>query len=102
MSERHFFWLGDIPEREEARRKWGMVPGNVPSGKASETQIGGDHYAKLAIQPFEYITANSIPYAEGCAIKYLTRWRDKGGIEDLRKASHFIDMLIEREERHAD
>lgn len=62
-------------------------------------QEGGDHYAKLKIQPFEYITANGIPFAEGCAIKYLTRWRDKGGVEDLRKARHFIDMLIEWESR---
>lgn len=63
-------------------------------------QEGGDHYAKLAIQPFDYITANRIPFAEGCAIKYLTRWRDKGGIEDLRKARHFIDMIIEWEQVH--
>lgn len=64
---------------------------------ARSVQIGGDHYKKLAIQPFEYNTANGIGFAEGCAIKYLTRWKDKGGIEDLRKARHFIDMLIERE-----
>lgn len=64
---------------------------------ARAVQIGGDHYKKLAIQPFEYNTANGIGFAEGCAIKYLTRWKDKGGIEDLRKARHFIDLLIEYE-----
>lgn len=60
-------------------------------------QIGGSHYLGLAIQPVEYIQANNIPFMEGSAIKYLTRWRDKGGIEDLKKARHFIEMLIEYE-----
>ena len=64
---------------------------------ARSVQVGGDHYTKLAIQPFDYITANGIGFAEGSAIKYLTRWRAKGGVQDLRKARHFIDMLIERE-----
>lgn len=62
-------------------------------------QEGGGHYKDLKIQPIEYIHANNIPFAEGCAIKYLTRWRAKGGIEDLKKARHFIDLLIELETR---
>lgn len=62
-------------------------------------QIGGDHYSKLAIQPVEYIQANNIPYMEGNVIKYVTRWRDKGGIADLEKARHYIDMLIAFEEQ---
>ena len=66
---------------------------------ALDTQVGGDHYAKLKIQPIEYIHANGIPFAEGCAIKYLTRWRDKGGVKDLEKAKHFIELLIELEGR---
>lgn len=66
---------------------------------ALSVQEGGGHYKKLKIQPIEYIHANGIPFAEGSAIKYLTRWRDKGGIEDLKKARHFIDMLIELEQR---
>jgi hypothetical protein len=70
-----------------------------PTESALDTQVGGDHYSKLAIQPAEYCYANRIPFMEGCAIKYLTRWRDKGGIADLEKARHFIDMLIEFEER---
>lgn len=64
---------------------------------AKATQIGGDHYRSLAIQPVEYIHANNIGFCEGCAIKYLTRWKAKGGIEDLKKARHFIDLLIELE-----
>lgn len=49
------------------------------------------------IQPWDYIAANGIGFFEGNAIKYLTRWRDKGGIEDLRKAQHYIEKLIEVE-----
>ena len=63
------------------------------------TQIGGGHYKKLAIQPVEYIHANQIPFIEGNVIKYVTRWRDKGGIADLEKAKHFIDLLIELEKK---
>jgi len=64
---------------------------------ALDVQEGGDHYKKLKIQPIEYIHANSIPFAEGSVIKYVTRWRDKGGIKDLEKARHFINLLIELE-----
>lgn len=64
-------------------------------------QVGGSHYKKWAIQPVEYIHANNIPFCEGNAIKYLTRWRDKGGIADLEKARHFIDLLIELEKKNA-
>lgn len=51
-----------------------------------------------AIQPWDYIEANDIPFLEGSAIKYLTRWRDKGGVADLKKAIHFIEKRIELEE----
>lgn len=65
---------------------------------ALDVQEGGDHYKSLVIQPVEYIHKNGIGFCEGSAIKYLTRWRCKGGIEDLRKAKHFIDLLIEMEQ----
>ena len=65
----------------------------------SNTQVGGDHYKKHPIQPVEYITKNGIPYIEGNIIKYVTRWRDKGGITDLEKARHYLNMLIEFESR---
>lgn len=61
------------------------------------TQEGGDHYRSMKIQPIEYIHANGIPFAEGCIVKYVSRWRAKGGIGDLRKARHVIDLLIELE-----
>jgi len=60
-------------------------------------QEGGDHYKKLAIQPVVYIHANGIGYFEGNVIKYVTRWRDKGGIADLHKAKHYIELLVELE-----
>jgi hypothetical protein len=65
---------------------------------ANSIQIGGSHYKGRAIQPWDYIIANDIPFLEGNAIKYLTRWRDKGGIDDLKKARHYVDKLIETEE----
>lgn len=66
--------------------------------KANDIQHGGSHYRKLGIQHWDYVVVNNIPYLEACAIKYLTRWRDKGGIEDLRKAKHYVEKLIEVEE----
>lgn len=69
----------------------------TPTKSALSTQVAGSHYKDLKIQPIEYIHANNIPFAEGCAIKYLTRWRTKGGIKDLEKAKHFIELLIELE-----
>lgn len=67
---------------------------------ALDTQVGGGHYKNLKIQPIEYIHANNIPFAEGCVIKYVSRWRDKNGIVDLEKARHFLDLLIELERKN--
>jgi hypothetical protein len=64
---------------------------------ALNIQVAGDHYKKQAIQPVQYIHANGIGFFEGNVIKYVTRWRDKGGIADLEKAKHYIEMLIELE-----
>lgn len=64
---------------------------------ALETQVGGGHYKDMAIQPVEFVHANSLPYIEGSVIKYVCRWRKKNGIEDLKKALHFIELLIELE-----
>lgn len=61
------------------------------------TQEGGDHYRTKAIQPVEYIHANNIPFIEGCIIKYASRWREKGGIKDLKKIIHFAEILIHLE-----
>ena len=60
-------------------------------------QIGGDHYASMKIQPSEFINKNNLPFAEGNAIKYLCRHKQKGQKQDLLKAKHYIDMAIERD-----
>lgn len=60
-------------------------------------QVGGSHYKDMAIQPIEYIVRNNLPYIDGNIVKYVSRWRAKNGVEDLRKARHYLDMLIEGE-----
>ena len=65
--------------------------------KAKDIQVGGNHYKELKIQPIEYIQANDLSYCEANVVKYVTRWKSKNGIEDLRKAKHYIDLLIESE-----
>jgi hypothetical protein len=66
---------------------------------ALDRQVAGEHYKNLPIQPVEFIHANNIPFCEATAIKYLVRWRSKNGIEDLEKAKHYIDLLIQMENR---
>lgn len=66
---------------------------------ALDTQVAGEHYKKYKIQPMEYSMANGLDACQHTAIKYITRFRDKGGIEDLEKAKHCIDMLIEFERK---
>jgi len=68
-------------------------------GGALREQVAGDHYSKLAIQPVEYINKNNLSYLQGNVIKYVTRYKDKNGVEDLQKARHYIDMLIELEDK---
>lgn len=53
------------------------------------------HYSGFVIEPLQYIEANEIPFHEGSIIKYVSRWKQKGGIEDLKKARFYIDRLIE-------
>jgi hypothetical protein len=60
-------------------------------------QHGGSHYKDMPIQPVEFCHANGIGFIEGGVIKYVCRWRKKNGIEDLKKARHFLDVLIELE-----
>ena len=64
---------------------------------AYKKQIGGSHYKDLAIQPSQFINKNKLLFAEGNAIKYICRHAHKGGKEDLKKAIHYIEMIIERD-----
>lgn len=67
--------------------------------EAKSKQVGGDHYRAMKIQPAEFILANNIGWAEGCAIAYIARWRAKGGIQDLQKAIHTLQLLIDSESK---
>ena len=60
-------------------------------------QIGGSHYKNMKIQPAQFINENNLPFAEGNAIKYICRHKHKGEVQDLEKAKHYIDMIIERD-----
>jgi len=60
-----------------------------------QTQVGGTHYKDKKIQPIEYILANDLNYIEGNVVKYITRYKDKNGVEDLVKIKQYIDILIE-------
>lgn len=71
-------WLVQVPEQKK--------------------QVGGDHYAKHSIQPWDIIDAYGLDFYEGNAVKYLLRYKDKNGVEDLKKAIHYIEKIIEREQ----
>jgi hypothetical protein len=67
------------------------------SKSALDIQIGGDHYKTMPIQPMEFSMANNLDACQHTIIKYVSRFRSKGGVQDLHKAKHVIDMLIEFE-----
>jgi hypothetical protein len=80
--------LGETPEQTAAR---------TAPRRALDTQVGGDHYTRQAIQPFEYSMRNKLDPMQHTVIKYVTRFRDKGGRKDLEKAIHTLQLLIEFE-----
>jgi len=66
---------------------------------ANKIQYGGTHYKQFTnFEPWDVITAWDLGYLDGTAVKYLARWKHKGGVEDLKKAKHFIEKAIEVEE----
>ena len=67
------------------------------TSKVYNKQIGGSHYKDMVMQPSEFINKNKLQFAEGNAIKYICRHAYKGEVEDLEKAKHYIDMIIERD-----
>ena len=66
--------------------------------KPTNSQIGGDHYKNKAIQPIDYILANKMDFCSGNVVKYITRFKEKNGVEDLKKAKQYIDFLINQYE----
>ena len=63
--------------------------------KSYKKQVGGNHYKNYKIQPVEFIIKNNIGFVEGNIIKYILRFKEKGGVEDLEKAKHYIELLID-------
>jgi hypothetical protein len=84
--------LSDDPERIESLKHQAQLGAKA---KANDRQEGGDHYQNKAIQPWDYIISNNIGYLEGNIIKYVSRYKEKHGLEDLKKARHYLDKLIE-------
>jgi hypothetical protein len=94
------FDSGSGPPWSPGRERAFKIPDSPTTRHTTEvlgTQVGGSHYTDLAIQPIEYIWANGIGFSEGSVIKYVSRWKSKGGVKDLEKAHHHLALLIERE-----
>ena len=83
-----------IDEGKARKKELQKIERNI----ALESQVGGNHYASMKIQPIEYSMANEMNPLQHTAIKYLSRYKSKGGVEDLRKAIHSIELLIDFEE----
>ena len=85
--------LGFTPEKEERTIAERLAAKETPLDK----QVGGNHYKKFKIQPVEFAMANNLNYCQGNAIKYICRYKDKNGLQDLEKAKHYIDLIIQME-----
>lgn len=81
LSLNSIYFHEDLPQQESALA----------------SQVGGSHYKNYAIQPIEYIMENGLDYLQGNVVKYVTRFKDKNGVEDLKKAAHYLQIMIERE-----
>lgn len=64
---------------------------------ANDRQVGGTHYKRNEIQPWDYIVANNMGWLEGNIVKYITRWESKGGMADLEKVKHYLEKLMENQ-----
>jgi hypothetical protein len=63
--------------------------------EANKTQVGGQHYVTSGLSHWDLIDTFRVGYLEGCASKYITRWEKKGGVQDLKKAAHYLQKLYE-------
>ncbi len=84
-----------IPNEAQLELFHEQTRNHIQSLKANATQVAGTHYKDKAIQPWDYIVSNNLGYLEGNVVKYVSRWKDKGGVDDLKKARHYLDKLIE-------
>lgn len=75
----------------------GMTEMYMEKLTALEKQVNGSHYAEMAIQPIEFITANDLSFLEGNIIKYVCRHKKKNGADDIKKAMHYCELLLQME-----
>jgi hypothetical protein len=87
--------VDDVHERRRQVIEEVILP--LASTKALDVQVGGNHYKDMIIQPIEFTMKNNLNFCQGNIIKYVTRYKHKNGIEDLKKAKHYIDLLIQLE-----
>ena len=95
----------DVLTQEQASALYRAMTKKTTDAKADDVQFGGDHYRALGIQPWNAMEAWMSPEAfagflRGNVIKYIARTEKKGGVEDLKKARHYLDKLIEVVESH--
>jgi hypothetical protein len=101
ISDIRFGHVDDAKKFCEQHAGFASRSNEVPPADTSDPlqrQVGGSHYKDMAIQPVEYILKNGIGFVEGSVIAYVSRWKSKGGVEDLKKARHLLDILINHEE----
>lgn len=100
--------VGDIVEFKLHGKTWTLVGDeyevyeeplilDAKSDSALDKQEGGGHYKGLKIQPIEYIHANGLSYFQGNVVKYVSRYKDKNGAEDIKKAIHYLELILELE-----
>lgn len=80
-----------MTDKRESTQEW------IKKQFANERQVGGSHYSKYAIQPVDFIMKNDIPFAEGNVIKYTVRHKDKNKKQDIFKALHYIELILNNE-----
>lgn len=73
-----------------------ITPQEKPTPTANDVQVGGDHYKMQSIQPWDAIESWGLGFLDGNVVKYVARHKLKGGVDDLKKARHYLDKLIEK------
>jgi len=96
MSKEDRGWSTESHEQYMARRRAEEeIISKQKSPKATDKQVGGDHYKDCVIQPVDYILKNNLDFLEGNVVKYITRHKKKNGIEDIRKVIHYAELILE-------
>ena len=75
----------------------GMTEMYMEEATALQKQVNGSHYVDMAIQPIEFITANELDFLQGNIIKYVCRHKKKNGADDIKKAIHYCELLLQME-----